>query len=347
MRRPYGGFASRSRRGGAIAHPDVNLQWVAFLFAVLTGSLTCMPSATAEALGLGRGRAGARATLSRCWFRAVTTCLPPRGRPLLDPRRPGHPSPPLTVSAHVLGASACTTGLTADAPGAEVDRLTYLINPLYSRSELPRNRHDDDDDDGDVNGVSLPDSVPTVTGYSRFFLHSVANIMPRLQDGLMTATTPFTRYEQAMKWDRQLRTLSTAGRPAWLASNAALDTRAGPSFYTGRSFLSASFGVVWEGSSTYTSGVTAAFFFFFFLFFFCCFWEKEACRRRARRGYLSGPKAHADLQRRRIREVVLFGFWNPESVPGAACSRVLVSVLAIDGGGRLLRQHRRVQRGEL
>lgn len=34
----------------------------------------------------------------------------------------------------------------------------------------------------------------------------------------MSCNTPFTRYEQVMKWDRQLRSLATTGRPSYLSS---------------------------------------------------------------------------------------------------------------------------------
>ncbi|KAK6062664.1 C6 zinc finger domain containing protein [Seiridium cupressi] len=232
------------RCGGSIEHPDVNLQWVAVLFAVLTGSITCMPTHTAEHWGFTNEE---RETLAKRWFQAVMTCLNKADYAANHSILSVQAIATLTVTAHMLGFSnlhsihlaaavriAQSLGLhrlTSDVPGGGIEKETgrrawsqlcsqdwfslpfsetYLINPLYSRSELPRNCHDDEN-------ITLPDSVPTVTGYSRF-LHTIATIMPRLQDGLMSCNTPFTKYEQVMKWDKQLRTLATAGRPSYLSS---------------------------------------------------------------------------------------------------------------------------------
>ncbi|KAF7541585.1 hypothetical protein G7054_g397 [Neopestalotiopsis clavispora] len=229
---------------GSIEHPEVNLQWVAFLFAVLTGSITCMPAGTAEQWGFGDEE---RESLSKRWFQAVITCLNKADYAANHSILSVQAIATLTVSAHMLGFSnlqsihlaaavriAQSLGLhrlTQETPGNETEKEagrrawaqlcsqdwfslpfseTYLINPLYSRSELPRNCHDDD-------AYVLPDSIPTVTGYSRF-LYTIAGIMPRLQDGLMSCNTPFTRYEQVMKWDKQLRSLATNARPAYLSS---------------------------------------------------------------------------------------------------------------------------------
>jgi hypothetical protein len=40
--------------------------------------------------------------------------------------------------------------------------------------------------------------------------------MPRLQDGLLSCNTPFTRYEQVLAWDARLRALVTTERPSYL-----------------------------------------------------------------------------------------------------------------------------------
>lgn len=231
---------------GSIEHPEVNLQWVAFLFAVLTGSITCMPACTAEQWGFADEE---RETLSKRWFQAVITCLNKADYAANHSILSVQAITTLTVSAHMLGFSnlqsihlaaavriAQSLGLhrlTSEVPGNDIEKEagrrvwaqlcsqdwfslpfseTYLINPLYSRSELPRNCHDDDQ-------FVLPDSVPTVTGYSRF-LHTIASIMPRLQDGLVSCNTPFTKYEQVMKWDKQLRSLATNARPAYLSACA-------------------------------------------------------------------------------------------------------------------------------
>lgn len=92
---------------------------------------------------------------------------------------------------------------------------TYLIHPMYSQSSLPLNCHDDE-------MRPLPEAVPTSTTYCRI-LARIASIMPQLQDDLVSCNTPFTRYEQIVKWDKRMRSLSTSERPFFLAPNVPID----------------------------------------------------------------------------------------------------------------------------
>ncbi|SPO07172.1 uncharacterized protein DNG_09866 [Cephalotrichum gorgonifer] len=229
---------------GSIENSEVNLQWVAFLFAVLTGSMTCVSSHTAEVWGY---RDSERETLSKKWFQAVIACLNQADYAANHSILSVQAIATLTISAHMLGFSnmqsiylaaavriAQSLGLhrlTPETPGSFVEKETgrrawtqlcsqdwfslpfsetYLVNPLYSKSEPPLNC-----DDGEV--VPLPESVPTVTSYARF-LSSIAAIMPPLQDGLISCNTPFTKYEQIIKYDKQLRSLATSGRPTFLSN---------------------------------------------------------------------------------------------------------------------------------
>jgi hypothetical protein len=89
----------------------------------------------------------------------------------------------------------------------------YLINPLYSSSSLPRNCHDED------LLRTLPDSIPTITSYCRF-LTGIAGLMPKLQDAMAESNTLYTKYQAVMKFDREMRTLSTSGRPVFLTNVA-------------------------------------------------------------------------------------------------------------------------------
>ena len=235
--------------GGLIDHPEVNLQWVAFLFSVLTGAITCMSRRQAQSWGFSEGE---RERLSKSWFRAVIACLNKADYTANHSILAVHAIATLTISAHTLGfsnlqsihlAAAVKIGqslglhrLTADVPGSDVEKEagrrvwaqlccqdwfslpfseTYLINPLYSKSDPPINRDDEDEDDDDGNAMPRPDSVPTVTGFARFHT-KVAAIMPRLQDGLMACNTPFTKYQELVKWDKQMKTLTTTGKPYYL-----------------------------------------------------------------------------------------------------------------------------------
>jgi hypothetical protein len=230
------------RFGGVIESRGVNFQWLALLFAILTGSITCAPNQTALAWGF---RIREREVLSRKWFRAVSTCLHAAEYAANQSILSVQAISTLTISAHLLGFSnihsihlaavirvAQGLGLhriNDESPGTAVDKEsgrrlwgqlcsqdwfsipfsdTYLINPLYSSSDQPMNCHDRD-------MLALPESVPTITSYCRL-LTRIASIMPQLQDDLMSCNTPYTRFEQVVKWDKQMRVLSTAERPPFL-----------------------------------------------------------------------------------------------------------------------------------
>ena len=85
------------------------------------------------------------------------------------------------------------------------------INPLYSRSCTPLNCHDDTLE-------IQPANEPTITIYCSF-LKEIAGLMPRLQDGIESSNTLFTRYEQLLKYDRKMRSLTTAERPSFLSNS--------------------------------------------------------------------------------------------------------------------------------
>lgn len=243
----------------------VNFQWVALLFAVLSGSLVCAPSEQIRAWGF---RKTERETLSRQWYSAVNTCLSRahytanhsmygacsiievENMLTLPDRFSVQAIATLTIVAHPLGQSNGHSVMLASAvrigqslglhrlidknAGSVVEREigrrvwaqlcvqdwfsipfseAYLINPLYSTSSLPRNCHDED------LRQTLPDSIPTITSYCRF-LTEIAGLMPKLQDAMAESNTLYTKYQAVMKYDREMRTLSTSGRPVFLTNVA-------------------------------------------------------------------------------------------------------------------------------
>ncbi|KAJ9157564.1 C6 zinc finger domain containing protein [Pleurostoma richardsiae] len=241
------GFYERYR--GSVESPGVNLQWVALLFAVMSGSLTCAPTEQAQAWGF---RDPERETLCKRWFQAAVSCLNRAEYASNHSILSCQAIATLTISAHLLGFSNMQSVMLAaavriaqslglhrlgpGAPGGVVQKETgrrvwsqlcsqdwfsipfsesYLVNPLYSQSTPPANCHDED-------MLSLPDNEPTITGYCRF-LSTVASLMPQLQDGLLSCNTPYTRYEQVLKWDARLRTLATVDRPIFLANQVPIE----------------------------------------------------------------------------------------------------------------------------
>lgn len=226
---------------------NANFQWVALLFAVLTGSLVCAPSEQIRAWGF---RETERETLSRQWYAAVNTCLTKAHYTANHSIFSCQAIATLTIAAHPLGSSNSHSVMLATAvrigqslglhrlvdekAGSVVEREigrrvwaqlcvqdwfsipfseAYLINPLYSTSSLPRNCHDVD------LGRTLPDSIPTITSYCRF-LTEIAALMPKLQDAMAESNTLYTKYQAVMKYDKEMRTLATSGRPVFLTNVA-------------------------------------------------------------------------------------------------------------------------------
>lgn len=229
---------------GSILSPGISLQWAALLFSVLTGSLTCANRQLAQSWGFMDTE---QDTLSHRWYRGTTTCLY-RGE------YKAHYSldsveaiATLTISAHMIGYSNQQSILLASAikisQSLGLHRLgpeptqpserdfrgrrvwaqlctqdwfsipfseSYLIQPLHSNTEKPGNRNDD-------SAAIVPDSQPTILGYPRYLL-DVAYIMPQLQDAVVASNTLYTKYEQVLRYDKQMRALATTHRPHFLSN---------------------------------------------------------------------------------------------------------------------------------
>jgi hypothetical protein len=57
---------------GRIDHPEIDLQWVALLFAVLAASMTCAPALITSSWGFQDQE---RALMAQRWFKAALICL--------------------------------------------------------------------------------------------------------------------------------------------------------------------------------------------------------------------------------------------------------------------------------
>ncbi|KAJ5151315.1 uncharacterized protein N7482_010567 [Penicillium canariense] len=238
------------KKDGQVEGSGVNLQWISFLFAVLTGSMACAPSTTAQAWGF-RGRE--RDTLSKRWMKASIACLHQADYMANHSIYSVEAIACLTISAHMLGHSNGFSVLLASAvriaQGIGLHQLdtdddhqsvtsvkqeigrriwcqlciqdwfsipfseSYLIHRSCFTTETPQNCDDD------LN--TLSDDQPTVTGYSRLF-YKIAALMPDLQDDVTSCNTLYTRYEKVLKYDRRLRTLATQHLPSYL-QNIPLD----------------------------------------------------------------------------------------------------------------------------
>ncbi|KAL3459753.1 hypothetical protein BJX64DRAFT_290922 [Aspergillus heterothallicus] len=232
------------RKGCRIDAPGVDLQWVALLFAVLSGSMTCAPPKVAHSWGFGEQE---RCTIARRWFKAALICLHRADYTSNHSIYAVECIATMTSSAHMLGHSnshsvmlatavriAQSLGLHLLGSGSqdtqsslvrkEIGRRvwtelciqdwfsipfseSYLIHLLDFNTARPMNCRDEE-------MLRLPDDEPTSLGYHRV-LYQVARLMPRLQDDLAQSNTPYTKYEHVLRYDTQMRTLAKHV-PPWL-----------------------------------------------------------------------------------------------------------------------------------
>ena len=88
---------------------------------------------------------------------------------------------------------------------------TYLVNPAHNQSHKPTNC-----DDGGLFSPAVPEDEPTITSFCQF-LTTVAAIMPRLQDDLVSCNTAYTRYQRVLSWDAHMRRLANEKCPIFLS----------------------------------------------------------------------------------------------------------------------------------
>ncbi|KIA75396.1 hypothetical protein HK57_00115 [Aspergillus ustus] len=227
-----------------IDSPNVDLQWVALLFAVLAGSMTCAPTAVAHSWGFGDQE---RCTIARRWFKAALICLHRADYTSNHSIYAVECIATMTSSAHMLGHSNSHSVMLAtavriaqslglhllgsgeqDTPSnivrKEIGRRvwtelciqdwfsipfseSYLIHLLDFNTARPLNCREEE-------MTPLPDDEPTSMSYHRI-LYQVARLMPRLQDDLAQSNTPYTKYEHVLRYDTQMRTLAKHV-PLWL-----------------------------------------------------------------------------------------------------------------------------------
>ncbi|BDD60727.1 hypothetical protein MAP00_005826 [Monascus purpureus] len=236
-----------TRHNGCVENPDVDLQWIAMLFAVLTGSMACAPRPVAHSWGFKEAE---QITLANRWFEATTVCLNIADYTARHSIYSVQAIAVLTIPAHLLGHSNRQSVLLASAVrvaqnlglhrlGEEMEEESpdlvkrelgrrvwwqlctqdwfsipfsesYLIHSTCFDTGKPRNCYEED-------MRSLPDDIPTIMSYSRFF-YKVAAVMPQLQDGLTSSNTLYTKYEQVLQSDTQMRALATQHVPHYIRS---------------------------------------------------------------------------------------------------------------------------------
>ena len=73
----------------------------------------------------------------------------------------------------------------------------------------------------DITMQSLSEDVPSMTSFSTVLSH-IASLMPQMHDAIISSNTLYTKYEQVLDYDAQMRSLATEELPRYFSMREAL-----------------------------------------------------------------------------------------------------------------------------
>lgn len=237
---------------GDVRYPELDIQWLALLFAILTGSLACASTRTRHSWGF---RDTESSKLALQWYEACVSCLNAGLYIEKHTIYSVEAISTLTIAAHILGRSS-SQSILLSAAGRIAQNLglhhlsedtrvsteqlrqreagrrvfnqlctqdwfqipfseSYSLNPRFIKTDKPTNCNDDD-------LQRQPQAVPTQASYCNY-RYEIAALMPQLLDATSVCNTLFTKYEQVLKYDEKMRKLATESMPAFLSTSAAID----------------------------------------------------------------------------------------------------------------------------
>ncbi|EXJ82173.1 hypothetical protein A1O1_08242 [Capronia coronata CBS 617.96] len=232
----------------------LDLQWLALLFAIMAGSLTCATTRKLEQWGFSKREAVKLATQ---WYKATITCLGLAEYTTNHSIYSVHAIATLTMSAHSLGRSSELSVLLGAAlkiaQSLGLDRLCHnptLEQILPTTSEEQRHTllqreigrrlwsqlcvqdwmslpfaeshcinplHFTTTKPSSRDHLTMnpiPATFPTYISYGNY-LFEIAKLMVTHHEAMLRATTAFTKYEQLLEFDVRMRTLATQGMPRY------------------------------------------------------------------------------------------------------------------------------------
>ncbi|KAI1829227.1 transcriptional regulator family: Fungal Specific TF [Penicillium roqueforti] len=231
-----------SEQNGQVSAARNNLQWVAFFFAILSGSVISASAPLAEKWGFQKEE---QSLLSERWHDAAIECLHLSQYLTTHTLHTLQAIVVLNTSAYMLGRMESQNVLNATGIriaqnmglhklGAEPDAFSegliyretrrrvwyallrqdyffipfsdaYHVRPAFNKTSPPRNCRDEE-------MAPLPEYMPTITSYCTF-LDRIAGLMPEIHDAFNACSTIYARYEEVIRFDSKMRSLATVHRP--------------------------------------------------------------------------------------------------------------------------------------
>lgn len=239
---------------GTLVVRNLNLQWLALLFAIMAGSVTCATEARLEEWRFSKNEAK---SLSEQWFKATISCLNEAKYTSVPEVYSIHAIATLNMSAHPLGHSqelsillgaamkiAKCLGLdrlnhdpaleTISSSSQETTRHSILKREIgrrlwsflciYDWMSLPfaeahniNPLHFTTIKPSSRNHMTMdpiPATFPTYISYGNY-LYEIAKLMVSHHEAMLRAKTEVTSYETVMEYDSKIRTLATKGLPRY------------------------------------------------------------------------------------------------------------------------------------
>ncbi|KAF2168701.1 hypothetical protein M409DRAFT_20718 [Zasmidium cellare ATCC 36951] len=259
---------------------NLDLQWLALLFSIMTGSLTCTVEARIQDWGFSQLEV---ASLSTQWYKAVIACLDHGEWTVQHDRRSVQAVATLTMSAHALGSSGELAVLLASAvkiaQNIALDRLEYdgEVEHVYGSSSAEQRHHALQRDLGRklwsqlcvqdwmsapsarnymINPLHftttrpssrdyltmefIPETFPTYISYGNY-LFDIAKLVVLHHDATLQSITPFTKYQQVLEYDKRMRILATKEMPRYFHVVEPIDSLWPEWVHWARSSLTVSF----------------------------------------------------------------------------------------------------------
>jgi len=232
----------------------LDLQWVALLFSIMAGTLTCAPWPRLESWGFHKDEV---LKLSKQWYKATITCLNQAEYTSKHHIYSIQAIATLTMSAHSLGNSGELSVLLGAAfkiaQSLGLDRLKYdpVLEDIRDSSS-DEQRHQvlrreigrrlwsqlcvqdwlslpfaesysidplhftttKPSSRSHITMAPIPDTFPTYVSYGNY-LFEIAKLMVGHHAAMVHSTTKFTKYEHVLDFDSRMRALATKGMPRY------------------------------------------------------------------------------------------------------------------------------------
>lgn len=240
--------------GATLAVERLSLRWLALLFSVMAGALTCSPDWRLSGWGFSKPEA---AELSRQWYQATITSLNHDRWTSDHDIYSIQAIATLTMSAHPLGRSLELSALLCTALRIAQSLGLHRLDHVAALDEIDENSSDEQRHRSTIRELgrklwsqlcvqdwmslpsagahsinpshftttkpsskdhltmnAIPATFPTYISYGNY-LFDIAKLVVLHNEAMMQSTTAYTSYQNVLDYDTRMRNLATKGMPRY------------------------------------------------------------------------------------------------------------------------------------